>query len=124
MLEAFDQMAAHVALSVDRATVTHGEPHAGNLIHASDGLLLVDWDTVALAPPERDLWMLYRNCDDASGLYTEVTGRHVDRVGLAFYRLAWDLTDIAAFLGLFRSAHEHNEDTAHAWTSLAEGIDL
>ena len=38
--------------------VTHGEPHAGNVMRRSDGRhLLVDWDTVAVAPPERDLWM-------------------------------------------------------------------
>ena len=38
--------------------ITHGEPHAGNVMRAADGHLLVDWDTVALAPPERDLWMV------------------------------------------------------------------
>ena len=38
--------------------MTHGEPHAGNVMRTDEGRLLVDWDTVALAPPERDLWML------------------------------------------------------------------
>ncbi len=38
--------------------VTHGEPHAGNVLTADGRRLLVDWDTVALAPPERDLWLV------------------------------------------------------------------
>jgi spectinomycin phosphotransferase len=29
--------------------VTHGEPHPGNLIQTSAGLVLIDWDTVAVA---------------------------------------------------------------------------
>ena len=124
MLETFDQLAARVAVSVDQATVTHGEPHAGNFVHASQGLVLIDWDTVALAAPERDLWMLDRDWENASALYAEATGRQVDRKVLMFYRLAWDLTDIASFLGLFRSAHELTEDSAHAWVSLTDGIDV
>ncbi len=38
--------------------VTHGEPHPGNLLHTPAGLRLVDWDTIAFAPAERDLWMI------------------------------------------------------------------
>lgn len=124
MLEAFDPLAARIAQSMDQSTVTHGEPHSGNLIHSPAGLMLVDWDTVALTPHERDLWMLDRDWPDASALYSEATGRQVDRSALEFYRLAWALADIASFLGLFRSAHEVSEDTARAWVSLTEAIDL
>ena len=49
--------------------VTHGEPHAGNVMRTSEGRVLVDWDTVALAPPERDLWMLVAGGADAADLY-------------------------------------------------------
>jgi spectinomycin phosphotransferase len=38
--------------------VTHGEPHPGNILRAAGGLYLIDWDTVGLALPERDLWMV------------------------------------------------------------------
>ncbi|HXP18631.1 MAG TPA: phosphotransferase [Streptosporangiaceae bacterium] len=42
----------HVAAA--RAPVTtHGEPHSANIIRAGSGRLLIDWDTVGLAPPER-----------------------------------------------------------------------
>jgi thiamine kinase-like enzyme len=38
--------------------VTHGEPHPANVIRTPGGLKLIDWDTVQLAPAERDLWMV------------------------------------------------------------------
>jgi aminoglycoside phosphotransferase (APT) family kinase protein len=40
----------------ERGALTHGEPHPGNVIGTDDGWLLVDWDTAAIAQPERDLW--------------------------------------------------------------------
>jgi len=65
-------------------------------------LALIDWDTVALAPAERDLWML----DDqphALANYTELTGVTPRRAGLGLYRLARTLTDLAAFVVVLRS---------------------
>ena len=44
--------------------VTHGEPHPGNLVMVEDSPVLVDWDTVGLAPPERDLWLVADGPDD------------------------------------------------------------
>ena len=35
------------------SVITHGEPHPGNLPRTRAGLCLVDWDTTALARPER-----------------------------------------------------------------------
>src|SRR4029077_13351490 len=69
--------------SAEGLVITHGEPHPGNIIRvapnadadglaaaddaaagatggagpASGAIMLIDWDTVGLAPPERDLWM-------------------------------------------------------------------
>jgi aminoglycoside phosphotransferase (APT) family kinase protein len=36
--------------------LTHGEPHGANVLLGEGGLSLVDWDTVGIAEPERDLW--------------------------------------------------------------------
>ena len=58
-----DAFAAKTAAADVRLVITHGEPHPGNLIRTGNGLAMVDWDTVALAPRERDLWML---ADDES----------------------------------------------------------
>jgi spectinomycin phosphotransferase len=35
--------------------ITHGEPHPANVMAVDGRLVLIDWDTVALAPPERDV---------------------------------------------------------------------
>ncbi len=51
----FALLGAAVAGSVDRWVVTHGEPHTANLMSTPDGLRLVDWATICLAPRERDL---------------------------------------------------------------------
>lgn len=76
--------------------ITHGEPHPGNLIRSSEGdWRLVDWDTVALALPERDLWMLDDTTSGSLELWESLTGRRVHRPTIELYRLAWALSDLA-----------------------------
>jgi spectinomycin phosphotransferase len=97
--------------------VTHGEPHPGNLIRTGTGLFLIDWDTVALAPPERDLWMI----DDAGAThaaYHDLTGITLDREALAVYRLLWALTDVAAFTVQLRREHQRDADAQKALAAL------
>jgi spectinomycin phosphotransferase len=96
-LREFDRLAARVAASDRGLVVTHGEPHPGNLIRTSSGLVLIDWDTVAFALPERDLWLVTTGTDEAATRYAGATGRDIDGEALSMYRLAWDLTDIALF---------------------------
>jgi spectinomycin phosphotransferase len=93
--------------------VTHGEPHAGNVVTTAERRLLVDWDTVALAPPERDLWFVVETAADKNA-YADATGREVDETALDFFRAAWDLNDLAAYLTVLRGPHTENEDTAFA----------
>jgi spectinomycin phosphotransferase len=99
--------------------VTHGEPHVANLVRTTDGWRLVDWDTVALAPPERDLWMLVERADEAAAEeYASATGRAVDQTALDYFRLAWELKDLAEYLNVLRAPHEENEDTTREYRSL------
>ena len=58
LLGAYGDLALRVAARPDRMVITHGEPHSANVLRTPGGLVLVDWDTVLLAPPERDLWAL------------------------------------------------------------------
>ncbi len=112
-LAEFDDL--ELRLGEDALVVTHGEPHPGNVMRSASGLVLVDWDTVALARPERDLWMLDDGSDDCFAAY----GRAPDPAAIALYRLAWPLTDVALFTATLRSAHERNADTELAMRSLA-----
>jgi spectinomycin phosphotransferase len=84
--------------------VTHGEPHPGNVIRTPDGLKLVDWDTVRLAPRERDLWLV----DDLPAY--------------AFFRLRWRLSDIASFAHDLSLPHAETEDTSASFRYLRAAL--
>ena len=114
LLSLFDRLYSEFATGSSDWVVTHGEPHGGNVMRTDEGYVLVDWDTVALAPRERDLWMLAGE----TTAYTDATGHEPDEAGVNFFRLAWDLEDIAAFTGELRSPHEHDDDTEKAYGAL------
>jgi spectinomycin phosphotransferase len=118
LLFLFDRLAAEVAQRSTNWVVTHGEPHAGNVMRTRDGHVLIDWDTVALAPAERDLWMLVGDSADEATIYTDATGRELDQAAVDFFRLTWDLADTAAFTQQLRSPHRHSEDTVRAFEAL------
>ncbi|MHB8467387.1 MAG: phosphotransferase family protein [Acidimicrobiales bacterium] len=100
------------------AVVTHGEPHPGNLLRTTAGLALIDWDTVALAAPERDLWMLADQGETLLSAYTRLTGITLDRDALTAYRLLWALSDVAAFTAQLREEHRLDPDAENALASL------
>ncbi|MHB1434367.1 MAG: phosphotransferase family protein, partial [Streptosporangiaceae bacterium] len=120
----FRELAATVASRHDQV-ITHGEPHSGNLIRGPAGLLLIDWDTVGLALPERDLWWLVRGsvrADGAAARYQALTGRTISEPAIAMYRLRWDLDDVCLFLAEFRGPHDRNQDTEIAFAGLVSGV--
>lgn len=122
-LDALDRWAAGEAAAV---VITHGEPHPANTIRvrapAGGRIMLIDWDTVGLAPPERDLWMLAGEAGRELRRYTELTGRPVDPAALEMYRLRWALDDISCFTRDLRAPHRRTSGTEHAWQSLAVSI--
>lgn len=119
VLDAFDDLAVTIAGAGRPSVITHGEPHPGNIVNADGGaLLLIDWETVRLAPPERDLWMLDLGADGLA-MYAEASGRPADPAALALYRIRWYLDDLSIFVNQFRSAHRQTADVEHAWRSFA-----
>jgi spectinomycin phosphotransferase len=116
-LRAFDQLAREVNATAGDFVVTHGEPHTGNVLLGAGQALLVDWDTVGLAPPERDLCLVGGDAGELA-LYTDLTGRRVDPAAVDLYRRRWELDDIGAFTNVLRSAHSRTGDTEKAWTGL------
>jgi hypothetical protein len=102
-----------------RPTVlTHGEPHPGNTMLTSDGWMLIDWDTVLVAPPERDLWSLDPGDGSIIEAYVQATGTTPLPPMLALYRLRWDLTDIALFVSRLRGQHAGSSDDEMSWDNL------
>jgi spectinomycin phosphotransferase len=122
MLALADRLAADVARSRGNWVVTHGEPHAGNIMRTRSGYVLIDWDTVALGPPERDLWMLAGDDAVEMTIDSSATGHQLDPAALHYFRLRWDLADIASFIDLLRSPHPHNEDSVRAFDNLRSGL--
>jgi len=114
-LEQLEVLAQRVRDEDGEDVLTHGEPHLGNLIHTPGGLRLVDWDTVALARPERDLWMLLERSPGGFALYEDLTGRTISDTALSFYQLAWTLSDIASFANMFRSPHDETRWVQQKW---------
>jgi spectinomycin phosphotransferase len=113
-----DALADHLRQADVDPVVTHGEPHPGNLIRTDAGLRLIDWDTVAPARPERDLWMLEDGTPGCVRLLEERTGHAVSNPAMTFYRLAWTLSDIASFVDMFRSPHQQTQWLDRKFTGL------
>ena len=122
----FDRLVDLARDTVPGWVVTHGEPHPGNVIHTSDGMRLIDWTTVQIAPPERDVWMLTRAFtsmlgtdpldadDEVLAGYAEATRRTVTPDGVALYRRWWALADVAAYTDDLRRPHGNGEDATAA----------
>jgi len=107
--------------------LTHGEPHAGNIVRRRDGgLAIVDWDTCAMAPRERDLWQMLSPAADPDAdlvAYQEEAGDiPVSTDALALYRLRWDLSEVAIYVQWFRSPHEATEDMRTGFGGLRESL--
>ena len=76
----------------------HGEPHGANVRRTADErMYLVDWDSVAVAPRERDLWMVLQNEDSEDwAAYTPAApSPSPDHKAMDLYRLWWELSEIA-----------------------------
>jgi spectinomycin phosphotransferase len=113
LLASFDALAVRTR---GPRVITHGEPHPANLLTTPDGALrLLDWDTVGLAPAERDLWWL-----DAAwhAEYARATGRPVEAEWVALYRLRWFLDDLASSLKRLRAPATPPIDAERAWAWL------
>ncbi len=115
MFARYDALVPPVLSTVDSWAVTHGEPHAGNVMTVDGGIALVDWDTVMLAPRERDLWMIEPRDSDDRAAYGVV---ETNEAAMELYRLWWDLSEICGYTTQFQAPHAHDENTKVAWRSL------
>ena len=121
--DTYDALAAEVSSQPERFVLTHGEPHAANTITTDRGVVLVDWDTALIAPPERDLWDLVDEEPSVVAQYEALTGIRVDQDAIELYRLAWDLSEIAVYISDFRQPHERTEDMSETWQNLQHYLD-
>lgn len=123
-LLAYDEAADRTRLAPEPWVVTHGEPHRANVIVGERAdVHLVDWDTVLLAPRERDLRMVLDDEGTGWDEYVAEAGPVVLRPEvLDLYRAWWDLAEVAIYVRQFRAAHDETEDTRVAWEGLNESL--
>lgn len=119
----YDALVAAVSTARSRFVLTHGEPHAANTITTERGVVLVDWDTTLIAPPERDLWDLVGEEPSVAARYEILTGTCVNHDAIELYRLAWDLSEIALYISDFGQPHDDTDDTREAWANLKRHLD-
>jgi hypothetical protein len=118
LLTAYDDLRQQVGAQPGRAVLTHGEPHAGNVFVVDGDLLLIDWDTALVAPPERDLWQIDPGDGSVLAAYRQATGVDPSPAALDLYRLWWDLTEVGQYLGELRRPHRDTTDVAEFWKGL------
>ncbi len=106
---------ALAAQAADRPWVpTHGEPHARNQLCTAAGIVLVDWESLALAPRERDLRPL-------------VGSGHADLVQpdpamLELFDLEWRLDEIRQYADWFAAPHTGTASDAVAYAGLVSEL--
>jgi spectinomycin phosphotransferase len=119
----FDRLVNLTAPARADSVITHGEPHPANLISAGGRLVLVDWDTAALAPPERDVSLIAGTGHEGTDRYEEVTGHECDPAVITLYRLRWYLDDLGSAIRMFRRPHRDTPDTRQWRDGLAPRLE-
>ncbi|MGZ4677142.1 MAG: phosphotransferase [Acidimicrobiia bacterium] len=107
---------------VRRRCITHGEPHPGNTMRTTTGLVLIDWDTLLVAAAERDLWSLVERHAWVRDSYEQASGVQLRDTALGLYARRWDLEDLTAYVGRFSRPHGDTEDDRASWRELAATV--
>ncbi len=99
-----ETLAADLMTQPPSFVLCHGDIHAWNLLIGGDGALyIVDWDTLILAPKERDLMFVGAGLgigdtpEGAALFYQGYKETDINRDALAYYRCERIVEDIAAF---------------------------
>jgi spectinomycin phosphotransferase len=92
---------------------THGEPHSDNQLLTPHGRLLVDWESLKLAPVELDL----RTLVDAG------VGAGTDPEMLELFDLEWRLDEISQYAAWFAAPHSGSPDDEIAFGGLLHELE-
>ncbi|MFG1820455.1 phosphotransferase [Kribbella sp. NPDC049174] len=89
---------------------THGEPHTANQLITDHGIVFVDWESLALAPRERDLGTLIN-----SG-YADLAAPNWEMTEL--FDLEWRLSELAEYATWFTHPHTGTASDRSAFDDL------
>jgi spectinomycin phosphotransferase len=98
----------------------HADIHAANILIGTDGALyIVDWDTLILAPKERDLMFIgggiggaWNSAWEEGHFYRGYGQTEINQVALAYYRFERIIEDIVEFCERLLLTDEGGEDRA------------
>jgi spectinomycin phosphotransferase len=124
-LKDYDLRAEELAAEDDASwVVTHGEPHGANFVTTASGEMhLIDWDTVCLAPRERDTWLIVGDSPDALRAYQLAAGPYTpDRDLMDFFALRWLVADLAVYVRRLYQPHTGSDDDKRALDALTNYI--
>lgn len=87
------------------SVLCHGDIHAANVLIGTDGALhIVDWDTLIVAPKERDLMFIgggiggaWKSAQEEAWFYQGYGQTKIDLLALAYYRYERIVEDIAEY---------------------------
>jgi spectinomycin phosphotransferase len=91
---------------------THGEPHSDNQMLTPQGRYLLDWESLKVAPRERDL----RDLVDA-GVPVDADAEMVE-----MFDLEWRLDEIDQYTAWFAGEHHDTEDDRIAFDGLIDEL--
>jgi spectinomycin phosphotransferase len=123
LIARYQALASTVAGDQSQSWVlTHGEPHSANFLVGTAGeLYLIDWDTVKLAPRERDISGLPIEREAVLTAYQSEAGDHfVREEAIELFGLRWVLDEIGEYVRRFRRPHEGDADDQASWETLSE----
>lgn len=109
LVQRAEDLAGAMKSQSEPLVLCHGDMHAGNaFIDNGDRLFVVDWDTLVLAPKERDLMYAgggqfcnHRPPEEEERLFYQGYGStEADPVGLAYYRYERIVQDIAEYCAM------------------------
>jgi aminoglycoside phosphotransferase (APT) family kinase protein len=93
--------------------LTHGEPHAANVVFTSAGPVLIDWDTTMVAPKERDLWMIAADGFSVGDVSPEL---------IRLYRAQWDLSELWEYARRFANPNDDGPEGDGAWDDFTQYV--
>ncbi|MHB8132642.1 MAG: phosphotransferase [Anaerolineaceae bacterium] len=112
-------LANHLSNQTQDFVICHADLHAGNVLIGNDGkFYIVDWDTLTMAPKERDLMYIgggLMNNDrgpqeEEALFYQTYHPQAINPFAIAYYRYERIIQDIAAFCEQLLLTHGGGED--------------
>jgi spectinomycin phosphotransferase len=125
LYDRFDGLAAQALVSRASWVVTHGEPHTANVMWLPGGPVLVDWESLRIAPRERDLRTVLRGAEGAEPLSAYVARggtADLDADMVELFDLEWWLWEVANYAVRFHGPHSGNLDDERFYSAFLEEV--